>query len=89
MIFKTSNYQKQAKQLDKKYRTLLEKQERLLVANIFDSRLHTKKLQGFGVDLVYSFRITSSYRGIFRLTNDQTIVLFAIGHRKDIYQDLN
>ncbi len=87
MILKTKNYNKSVIDLPKKDQSLLTHQEKLLEKNIFDSRLHTKKLKGFPNDVVYSFRITSSYRGIFRLA-DQNIILFAIGHRKDIYQSL-
>ena len=86
-MFKTKNYIKQCASLTKKDNLLLTKQEIFLGKDIFDSRLHTKKLKGFGDDLVYSFRITRSHRGIFRL-QDNIIVLFAIGHRKDIYEHL-
>ena len=72
----------------KKEKDLLQKQEQLLVKDIFNPKLHTKKLKGFPEDKVYSFRITQSYRGIFRLSGEN-VILFAIGHRKDIYQTLN
>lgn len=84
-LLKTKNYIKQSSVLEAKDRTLLARQEGLLAQNIFDPRLHTKKLQGFQNDLVYSFRVTRSYRGIFRLQG-ANIILFAIGHRKDIYE---
>lgn len=87
ILLKTKNYFKQVSLLEKKDKILLLKQEQLLVVNIFDSKLHTKKLKGFPEDRVYSFRITISYRGIFRLKGD-SIILFAIGHRKDIYQNI-
>ena len=73
--------------MSKKDQTLLSKQEKLLTENIFNQKLHTKKLKGFPNDKVFTFRITSVYRGIFRL-KEQDIILFAIGHRKDIYQSL-
>lgn len=69
-------------------RVLVSKQEKLLIQGIFNSKLHTKKLKGFGTDKVFSFRITRVYRGIFRLRG-QDVVLFAIGQRKDIYQSLD
>lgn len=87
-IFKTKNYKKESLLLPKKDQALLTKQETLLSKDLFDSRLHTKKLQGFGNYLVYSFRITSSYRGIFRIDNE-SVILFAIGHRKDVYKNLD
>ena len=74
--------------LPKKDQSLLSYQEKLLEENIFNSKLHTKKLKGFSNDKVFSFRITRIYRGIFRLQG-QNIILFAIGHRKDIYQSLD
>lgn len=87
ILLKTKNYKKSVLSLSKKDLILLNKQEMILVKNIFDSRLHTKKLKGFPEEHVYSFRITRSYRGIFRLSDDN-IILFAIGHRKDIYNDI-
>ena len=74
--------------LQKKDRIILSEQERFLEKDIFHSKLHTKKLKGFPDEHVYSFRITRSHRGIFRLSGDNNVVLFAIGHRKDIYQSL-
>lgn len=87
ILLKTKNYKKNVVSLSKKDRNLLFKQEQFLVKDVFDPKLHTKKLKGFPNDHVYSFRITRTYRGIFRLLGDN-VILFAIGHRKDIYQSL-
>jgi mRNA-degrading endonuclease RelE of RelBE toxin-antitoxin system len=87
ILLKTKNYKKSSACLEKKDKIFLAIQEKILEDNIFDSKLHTKKLKGFPDEHVYSFRITLSYRGIFRLSGDN-IILFAIGHRKDIYQSL-
>lgn len=87
ILLKTKNYKKSVISLSKKDIDLLFKQEQFLVKDIFYSKLHTKRLKGFGEDHVYSFRITRTYRGIFRLAGDN-IILFAIGHRKDIYESL-
>jgi len=87
ILLKTKNYKKSIISLPKKDRDLLYEQEQLLVKDIFHSKLHTKKLKGFPEDNVYSFRVTQVYRGIFRLSGEN-IILFAIGHRKDIYQSL-
>ena len=87
ILLKTKNYNKSIVSLLKKDKDFLSKQEKLLIKDIFDPRLHTKKLKGFSDDHVYSFRITRSYRGIFRLSGDN-VILFAVGHRKDIYQSL-
>ncbi len=87
MLLKTKNYKKSVISLTRKDQELLFSQEKLLADNIFHSKLHTKKLKGFSTDKVFSFRITRVYRGIFRLKGED-IILFAIGHRKDIYQSL-
>lgn len=87
ILLKTKNYKKSSTSLERKDRALLSIQEELLETNIFNPKLHTKKLRGFPDDHVYSFRITRTYRGIFRLSGDN-VILFAIGHRKDIYQSL-
>lgn len=87
MLLKSKNYRKAVASLSKKDKILLLKQENLLTKDTFNPKLHTKKLRGFGSDKVFSFRITRAYRGIFRL-HDKDIILFTIGHRKDIYQSL-
>ena len=86
-LLKTKNYLKSVSSLSKKDKLLLDKQEKLLIKTIFSPKLHTKKLKGLASESVYSFRITRAYRGIFRLRNEG-IILFTIGHRKDIYQSL-
>jgi len=48
-----------------------------------DPRLHLKKLSG-SADR-YSFRITRAYRALFYFHTTDTAIIFAIGHRKDIY----
>lgn len=87
ILLKSKNYRKAVFSLSRKDKILLSRQEDLLIQDIFNSKLHTKKLKGFGTDRVFSFRITREYRGIFRLRG-QDVILFAIGHRKDIYQSL-
>ena len=87
ILLKTKNYKKNVVSLSKKEKDLLYKQEQFLIKDIFYSKLHTKRLKGFPNDHVYSFRIARAYRGIFRLVGDN-VILFAIGHRKDIYQSL-
>lgn len=87
ILLKTKNYKKSISSLSKKDIVFLNEQELFLIKDIFNSKLHTKKLKGFPDEHIYSFRITRSYRGIFRLSGDN-IILFALGHRKDIYQGL-
>jgi mRNA-degrading endonuclease RelE of RelBE toxin-antitoxin system len=88
ILLKTKNYKKNVRSLSQKEQNMLGKQEKLLAGNMFDSRLHTKKLQGFPGDKVFSFRITRTYRAIFRVS-DEDIILFAIGHRKEVYEGLD
>jgi len=87
ILLKTKNYKKCVISLIKKDKVLLLEQEKILEKDIFHSKLHTKKLKGFPDEHIYSFRITRSYRGIFRLSGDN-IILFVVGHRKDIYRSL-
>ncbi len=87
VLLKTKNYKKSVASLPRKDQISISHQEKLLEDNIFNTKLHTKKLQGFQNDRVFSFRITRTYRGIFHLSG-QDVVLFAIGHRKDIYKSL-
>jgi mRNA-degrading endonuclease RelE of RelBE toxin-antitoxin system len=87
ILLKTKNYKKSSASLEKKDKSLLSIQEKLLEGNIFNPKLHTKKLKGFPDEHIYSFRITQSYQGIFRLSGDN-LILFTIGHRKDIYKSL-
>jgi len=87
VLLKTKNYKKSVNLLPKKDKLLLSKQESLLTKDIFHPKLHTKQLKGLPEKHIYSFRITRVYRGIFRLSGED-IVLFEIGHRKDIYQSL-
>ena len=86
LVLKTKHYIKSVRALSKKDRALLLTQEKFLAGDTFHPKLHAKKLKGFlGSGKVYSFRITRAYRGIFRLS-DEEVILFAIGHRKDIYR---
>ena len=87
ILLRTKNYKKGVNSLPKKDQILLRNQEKLLIEDIFNFKLHTKKLKGFPNDKVFSFRVTKVYRGIFRLSNEK-VILFAIGHRKDIYQSI-
>jgi mRNA-degrading endonuclease RelE of RelBE toxin-antitoxin system len=87
ILQKTKNYRKQSNSLPKKNLALLRKQEILLAENISHPKLHTKRLRGLPDTKVFSFRITRIYRGIFRVSGEN-VILFAIGHRRDIYQSL-
>lgn len=82
-IIYTPKFQKKFKALPEKIRGLFRKQELILQENWFDPRLHTKRLKEYGGS--YSLRITRNYRALFYFSKG-TIVLFVIGHRKDVYQ---
>ena len=63
---------------------LCERQLVLLAHDRNDPRLHLKPLKG--KTGVYSFRITRQYRGLFYINEQKQIIVFAIGHRKDVYR---
>lgn len=86
-VYKTNDYLKMVARLEYKEKRILEKQEVFLAENIFHPQLHTKKLKGVEDGAVFSFRITQSYRGLFYIKKS-AIILFAIGHRKDVYRVL-
>lgn len=85
ILLKTRRYKKSLARLPRKIQHLLFQQEKLLAVNLFDPKLHTKKLKGLLKEKVFSFRITREYRGLFRLEENE-IILFEIGERKDIYR---
>lgn len=88
IVLKAKNYKKRISSLPQKDQILFSQQEKLLKENIFHPKLHTKKLHGYGDEKVFSFRATRSYRGVFLLKN-QNVILFTVGHRKDIYKSLD
>lgn len=45
---------------------------------------NAKKLKGHTG--VYSLRVTRRYRALFFINQSQTIIAFAIEHRKDVYR---
>ena len=72
--------------LPKDIQLLYLSQEQILAQNWQDTRLHLKKLKG--KPITFSFRITRSYRAFFYFQAPDEVVLYAIGHRKDIYRNL-
>ena len=87
ILLKTRRYRRSSSKLTRKIQRLLFQQEKLLSENLFNPKLHTKKLKGLPDEKVFSFRITREYRGLFRLEENE-IILFEIGERKDIYRSL-
>jgi len=82
-IVEKPGIQKALDDLPSRIQDKYETQKERLKENRRDPRLHTKKLQG--LDGVYSFRITRSYRGLFYFHTKDIIVIFSVGHRKDAY----
>lgn len=83
-IRKTSDFSDGLKQLPSDIKRLFKKQEIIFNVNWLDARLHAKRLKELSG--VYSFRITRRYRVLFYFRGDEA-VFFAIGHRKDIYEN--
>ncbi len=53
--------------------------------NPFDASLQTKKLKG-ALSGLFSFRVTRERRVIFQFTDERTIKLLNVIHRKDAYR---
>jgi len=85
ILLKTRRYRRSSAKLPRKIQHLLFRQEKLLAENIFNPKLHTKKLKMQLEERIFSFRITREYRGLFRIEKNE-IILFEIGERKDIYR---
>ena len=82
IIRKTVDFNRELKCLPQEIQRLYFKQEVIFGKNWLDRRLHVKRLKELSG--VYSSRITRRYRALFYF-RDGEAVLFAIGHRKDIY----
>jgi len=63
---------------------LYRRQEERFRKNARDPRLHVKKLKEH--PYTFSFRITRHYRALFSFIDTDTVLLGAIGHRRDIYR---
>ena len=73
-----------AKRLGRDVQKQLNHQIKILVADPFHPKLHTKPLHGRLAGF-YSFRVGRDYRVIFRIT-DIVIFLIKVSHRKEIYR---
>jgi mRNA-degrading endonuclease RelE of RelBE toxin-antitoxin system len=80
----SSECEKMCKKLPSDIVSLFTQQKEVLRISTKDPRLHIKKLKG--EDDVYSFRITRAYRALFFFQSGSVIIIFAIGHRKDVYK---
>lgn len=83
-VFYAKNFIGMLKKLPRHIQGLYIAQENILKKNWQDPRLHLKKLKG--KPTTFSFRVTSSYRAFFYFRTADEIILFVIGHRKDIYR---
>jgi len=79
-----SSFIKQLERLPKDIQRSFLKQQTILQGDWQDSRLHPKQLKG--KPTTFSIRITRVYRALFYLRSTNSIIFYAIGHRKDIYR---
>ncbi|MEK7618006.1 MAG: hypothetical protein AAB410_02570 [Patescibacteria group bacterium] len=77
-------FAKEFKRLPQNIQTIFYRQEKFLLADWRDPRLHTKKLAGSAGS--FSFRITRNYRVIFSFPEKEVVLFETIGDRKDIYR---
>ena len=79
------NFISLTKKLPKDIKLKLVEKIELLRNNPFNSKLHTKHLSG-ELHGFLSFRINRDYRVIFNFLDTNTLRLFLVKHRKDIYK---
>ena len=83
-VYYTENFTKNVRKLDLKQQAKLTELVVLLKKNPFNPQLHVKKLSG-KLSRVYSLRINRDIRALFKFLSPDGIILYDIGHRKDIY----
>ncbi len=83
-IIQTAEFERSLGKLSASIRRLCVAQTERLHHDRHDPRLHIKKLRG--VDPVYSFRVTRSYRALFYFDHAGDLILFDIDDRKDVYR---
>jgi len=77
-------FSKEFKALPKEIQNLFKKQETIFMVNWKDSRLKIKKLKD--QELMFSFRVTRTYRVLFFFVKIDTALFLTIAHRKDVYR---
>ncbi|OGF49858.1 hypothetical protein A3G55_04115 [Candidatus Giovannonibacteria bacterium RIFCSPLOWO2_12_FULL_44_25] len=80
-----SAFQKSANKLENRELEHLAKLLKLLEENFYHPLLHTKYLTG-SLEGFLAFRIGRDYRCIFRIIDNEIILLLEVRHRKDIYR---
>ena len=84
-VYYSDRFKKQAKKLTEKQQDKLARLVVLLKGNPFSSQLKTKPLAGKFIG-IYSFRLEHDFRALFKFMSPGEILLFNVGHRKDIYR---
>lgn len=82
----TKEFVKMLGKLPQDIRGLYLKQEEIFKNDWRDPRLHLKKLGS--KPITFSFRITRAYRAFFYFRAFDAVILYAVGHRKDIHRKL-
>ena len=84
-VYYSDHFKKQVKKLTEKQQVKLARLVVLLKENPFSSQLKTKPLTGKFIG-IYSFRIERDFRALFKFLSQGEVLIFNIGHRKDIYR---
>lgn len=84
IIIKTEDFIKELGRLPNEIKKIFQRQEFIFKENWLDQRLHTKRVKE--LPGAYSFRITRRYRAFFYFRDNEEVIFFNIGHRKDIYK---
>ncbi|MBI4086764.1 hypothetical protein HY416_02155 [Candidatus Kaiserbacteria bacterium] len=83
-IVQTAEFEHSLQKLSAGIQRLCAAQIEYLRRDRHDPRLHIKKLHG--LEGVYSFRVTRSYRALFYFDREGDLILFDIDDRKDVYR---
>ncbi len=84
-VYYSDHFTKQVKKLTEKQQAKLAQLVVVLKENPFNPQLKTKSLSGRLVGF-YSFRLERDFRALFKFLSPNEILLFNVGHRKDIYR---
>ena len=82
-IIRTGDFERSLLDLPVEIQRLYVAQERRFKENWRDPRLHIKKVRG--ISEVFSFWVTRRYRALFYFQNAETVIIFDIDHREDVY----
>ena len=82
-IIRTEDFARSLLELPVEIQRLYSAQEKRFKENWRDPRLHIKKVRG--LTGVFSFRVTRRYRVLFYFQNAESVIVFEIDHRKNVY----